>query len=233
VLISLVAMTWAAGLFLQFTDWGWKEPRQELDVRIPSEYDKSVAALKQAVRARDLVLPAVKPAELLLADAESHYPQNHLFYVQQVQRLRDSAEPIEIKAIKTPNLPLDNGKQTGKPILEDKIDGLDKSLVRYGEDLEKVKEENVKVQKEINALVDQSQQLTYLLTGKNNAGERETFGLYEMVDAEYGALTAARREKEELKPSWADTLEEARRYKQRRVGLEKTLDRLKKAWARR
>src|SRR5205807_10367081 len=77
---SLVALAWAAGVFFQFTDWGWKEPRSELGLRIPSEYDKRTATFKEAVKARDMALPALQPAWASLREAEERFPQNHLFY---------------------------------------------------------------------------------------------------------------------------------------------------------
>jgi hypothetical protein len=251
-LISLVAMTWAVGLFLQFTDWGWKEPRQELDVRIASEFDKSAAALDQAVRVRNLVLPAVAPAEAALADAEAQYPKNHIYYLQEIEKLR--GEPLlpgkpsfveakgafEVKDFK--NLDefkgrpaFDNGKITGKPVFDNKIEGLEKPLVAYRADLEKLKEDVTKVQKQIEAVLDETGKITFNLTGMDDTGKKTSgaIGLYDLVDAEYRFMTQARHEFEEIKPIWAQTLEEARLYTLRRAVLEQTLERLKKAAAAR
>jgi hypothetical protein len=244
-LISLVAMAWAIGLFLQFTDWGWKEPRQELETRIASEFDKSAAALKLAVKARDMVLPPIKPAHDRIAEAEARYPANHLFYLQELEKLR--GEPLlpgkasflaakgafEAKEFKGPGLPLDNNKATGKPILETKIEGLEKPLLEYRSDLDKVKGEVVKVEKDIEAVLEKTKEITYTLTGMDDTGKKVTIGLYDLVDAEYESLTRARAEYEDLKPIWAQTLEEARLYSTRRVGLETILDSLKKTAATR
>src|SRR5271165_5160726 len=91
--ICLVALAWAIGLFFQITDWGWKEPRTELGLRVPSEYDKRAAAFKDAVRARDALMPALKPAQASLREAEARFPQNHLFYKAELARLESSTDP--------------------------------------------------------------------------------------------------------------------------------------------
>ena len=39
LVLSLMALTWAGAIFLQQVDWGWKEPRKEIDGRVPSEID--------------------------------------------------------------------------------------------------------------------------------------------------------------------------------------------------
>lgn len=245
VLLALIAMAWSVGLFLQFTDWGWKEPRQDLDTRIASEYDKSTAVVKQAVRARDAILPLVKPAEEALVDAEDYYPKNHIFYLQQLENLRGEPLPgkpsftpakdaIEVKTLKTadegkgPALPLDKA-QVGKPQFDQKIEGLDKTWVTYRADLEKIKEETVKVEKEIEKILAETQKVTFQLTGKDDAGKKLTYGIYELLDAEYQALVQARKELDEFKPSWARRLDEARTYVERRAVLQQALDRLRKS----
>ncbi len=248
VVLCLIALAWSAGLYLQFTDWGWKEPRQDLDTRIPSEFDKSMALVKQAVRSRDVTLAYVKPAQDALIEAERYYPTNHLFYIQELEKLRgeplvgkgsfaEAKEAIEVKALKVsedgkgPAIPL-NKALVGRPELADKIEGLDKTLVAYRAELEKVKEETVKVEKDIEKILAETQKITFALTGKDDAGKKLTYGLYELVDAEYQALVQARKEREEFKPQWARQLEEARTYVERRAVLERRLAQLRGALAK-
>jgi hypothetical protein len=57
LLLAVFFMTWAAGIYLNRVDWGWKDPRKHLDSdRIPSEIDKRVALLQQALSDRDRAL---------------------------------------------------------------------------------------------------------------------------------------------------------------------------------
>lgn len=132
VALSVLAMTWAAGIFLQFTDWGWREPRKELDVRVASEYDKRAAALKETLKARDLALVRVKPAQDALRDAQQRFPANHLYYVQELARLRASTGAVDLMAIlyKDGFPQLDTPNNTGKPLLEKAPDGVVGKLLR-------------------------------------------------------------------------------------------------------
>jgi hypothetical protein len=237
--LSVTALTWAGGLFLQFTDFGWKEPKQDLDVRIASEFDKSAAAVKIAVRARDIALPLIKPAQDSLAQAERIYPQNHLYYVRELEKLRGEPLPGKAGTIEAKDTidvtefkGLDGPLWLGKPVPGAKIEGLDKSLLKYRKIYEDRKEEIAAEEVAIQKVLADTTKITQNLTGKNEAGMRVMLGIYDLVDAEYLALTEARKEREELKPIWAQRLEEARLYTERRSVLENTLSRLQRALKR-
>ena len=232
VAISLLALSWAAGLLLQFTDWGWKEPRTDLGQRVPSEYDKSVAAAKQAGKARDLALPSVRPgsARISLREAEESFPKNHLYYTQQLARLQSSPDPIEAKAIKRAGkIVLDTpGKAIGKPVLEEKIEGITKSYDSYVADLKKINEDIDKEVKEIRDWTDKARAITFVLNGKDDAKKEVTMGIYKLLDIEKKAQDQALFEKEYLQPIWARGLQEAELFMERRMYLQKTLDGMKK-----
>jgi hypothetical protein len=234
--VSIVALAWAAGLFLQFTDWGWKEPRSNLGLRIPSEYDKRAAAFKEAVKARDLALPALKPAWQALRDAEVRFPQNHLFYEQELARLRSASEPIEVKSVKRAGgIILDTpGKRIGKPVLEEKVEGIAKSYDSYRADLNKINETIDQEVKEIRAWTDKAQKVTFLLGGKDDTGKlvNNTVGIYGLLEVEKQAQDQARFEKEYLEPIWASALNQAEVFQTRRAGLEVELDRLRRGTGR-
>jgi hypothetical protein len=221
---SLVALAWAAGLFLQFTDWGWKEPRTELGLRVPSEYDKRTATFKEAVKARDMAVPALAPAWSSLRAAEERFPENHLFYNQELARLRSSTEPIEVKAVakKTGPIILDTpGKPIGKPVLDEKIDAITKSYDSYRADLREV---NEKIDKEVSEIGDwtaKAQKITAQLDGK--------VGIYSLLETEKKAQEQARLEKEYLRPIWASAINKADVLSDLRDRLEASLARLRQA----
>src|SRR3954464_10472283 len=82
---SLVLMAWAANLWLQMNDFGWKEPQKIWETkdagrRIPSDLDKRVAGLHELYRARERALPAIKPALDSLQETMGRFPKNHLFF---------------------------------------------------------------------------------------------------------------------------------------------------------
>ena len=204
--ISVVALAWAAGLFLQFTDWGWKEPRSQLGLRVPSEYDKRTAAFRDAVKARDIAVSGLRPAWLALQSAEERFPKNHLFYNQELARLRGSSEPI---------------KPLGNPELDEKAKGIEKSFDSYLADLRKVNEEIGIQVKEIRDWTDKAEGVAQVLNGKE-------VGIYALLDGEKKAQDQALFEKEYLQPIWARTLEEAELFSGRRQGLQETLDGLRR-----
>jgi hypothetical protein len=205
VAISIVALAWAAGLFLQFTDWGWKEPRSELGLRVPSEYDKRTAAFRDAVKARDMAVSGLRPAWLALYRAEELFPKNHLFYKEELARLRGSPDPI---------------KPTGKAELDDKAQGIEKSYDSYLADLRKVNEEIDAEVKRIREWTDKSEEVALLLSAKGT-------GIYALLDGEKKAQDQALFEKEYLQPIWARALQEAELFRGRRQGLQETLDGLR------
>src|SRR5262245_8199793 len=118
---SLCALGLAAGIFFQYADWGWKEPRKELDYRVASEYDKRAAAAKELEKARNLVLPTALPAHAQLREAQNIFGFNHMFYVRDLDELQKAPGDLEIKGIKytKEGMPeLDSkGRPIGKPVL--------------------------------------------------------------------------------------------------------------------
>src|SRR5258708_3865039 len=102
--LSIAAMTWAIMLVLQSRDLGWKEPAKEVFeynsdgtpsskpgavVRYPSEFDKSVIAVKEAGYARDRAYRHVQPALDAIDQTENLLPENHLWYLSQLKRLKE------------------------------------------------------------------------------------------------------------------------------------------------
>jgi hypothetical protein len=229
---SIVALAWAAGLFLQFTDWGWKEPRAELGFRIPSEYDKRAAAFKEAITARDIAVTALVPARLALREAQERFPQNHLFYEKELVRLRSATEPIEVKAIAKDAGPivLDTpGKPLGVPVFDKKIEGITKSLDAYAADLKKINADIDNEVKEIRAWTEKARTITILLDGKDDTGKAapNTVGIYALLEGEKKAQDQARFEKDYLQPIWANARRDAETFVSRRAGLEQTLNELR------
>jgi hypothetical protein len=225
---SIVALAWAMGLFFQFTDWGWKEPRSELGLRVASEYDKRTAAFKDAARAVSLSVPGLQPARLSLRAAEERFPRNHLYYNQELARLRSAADPIEVMYIKkTGPIALD-AKAIGRPVLEGKVEGIAKSYDSYRADLKRIREDIDKEEKELRDWTAKIRTITITLSGKDDTGKevKNTLGIYSLLDAEKKAQDQAYFEKAYLRPIWAGTLQEAELFAERRAGLQETLDRL-------
>jgi hypothetical protein len=229
---SIIALAWAAGLFLQFTDWGWKEPRSELGFRIPSEYDKRAAVFREAVKARDIAMSGYVATRAALREAQERFPENHLYYEKELARLRSSTEPIEVKAISKEAGPivLDTpGKPIGVPVLDKKIEGITKSYEAYAADLKRINMEIDNEVKQIRAWTEKARVITILLDGKDDTGKvaPNTVGIYALLEGEKKAQDQARFEKDYLQPIWAKARERAEIFVDIRASLEDTLNQLR------
>lgn len=228
-MLSLLLLTWAASLYLNATDWGWVNPRVELDQRIASEFDKSVVVLNEAAVLRDRALVRVPPAQAALREAENQFPRNRLWYVAELTKLRTGQEPIEVKAVEGP-VTLDTpGKAIGKPVLDTTIEGVTKSHQAYLAELKQTQQQIDKVEQEIRDVIESANKLTYQLTGKDDAGMKVQHGLYDLIDIEYQTQKRLKEERTYLQPQWAQTVQEARTFAQRRAGLEAILSRIEKS----
>lgn len=224
--LSLLVMTWAAALFLQFTDLGWKEPRKELDVRVPSEFDKRAAALRESYRVLAGNTPFLKKTQKTLAELEPFRAQNYLWYKQELARLQSDPNPIEVKEIKYDKgvLILDTaGKPYGRPELGPKIDGLEKSQATYDKELQKINKEIEDAIKETSEWLEKQKDVTEKLNVKGEKGKVEKIGLYVLLENEKKAQDQARFEMEYLTPQWVSAKKEAEELLQRRQRLQKTL----------
>lgn len=224
--ISVLAMTAAAAIFLQQIDWGWKEPRKNLDVRVPSEIDKRAAALEEAYKALGLVLPELPPAQNQLRAAEARFGPNHLAYGKKLNSLRHDPKPITVKEMKMkggqPELDL--------PIIGEPLFGKDDPFIKkshnsYKDELAALRGDISKVEKQVSALVAKEKELTQKLSGeKDDMGKLVRPGLYELQEIERKRAAQVKFEIEYLKPRWQDTLEEASSFRERRLDLEATLE---------
>lgn len=238
-LLCLAGLLLAALVYFEFVDWGRSEPRVvrgeptksgSNDQRIASEYDRSKALFDDAVAGRNLVIPPIAPAEESLREVASRFGPNHLFYVAELNKLRKGDNPIEVKAITADGIPTDTpGKAIGKPIPDIKIDGLEKSLEKYGAEFMTEMGKLKDLEEAIGKLADDDQKISYQLTGKDKDGKKITHGLFQLVDQEFQTQQRLKEEREYLLPFHATTVEEARRFAMRRTSLEATLAGLEKA----
>lgn len=233
---SLMALAGAIGIYFQFVDWGWREPRLgpsalELTQRIPSEFDKRSAALKQALAAHEVVMAQVKPAADSLAESQDRFRKNHAFYNEQLASLRSASKPIEVRelAFKDGQLALEksaSGKASGRPEFGNKVPGIEKSYAGYLADLKEVDAKIADMVKQVRKSTEATKAVTFRLNGKDDAGKEVQAGLYTLLENEKNAQDLLRAEKDYLQPIWARTLEEAELLTERRARLQRTLDRI-------
>ena len=227
VTLSLLALTWAAAVLLQFVDWGWQKPRLDVSERVASELDKRIAAVNEAVRARDRVLPALKRSQDALIAAQDRYADNHLFYRDQLNQLKDNPNALVVKEVKfTEGVAVPEPARIGRPVLDQVVAGIDKSLAKYVEDLKKIQKDIDALTDEHRKWTDQSKLITLQLNGMDEKGNKVKVGLYDLLENEAQTQARIRFEKEYIQPQWADSLEQAQQFSDRRAQLEETLKRL-------
>jgi hypothetical protein len=236
----LAGLALAVMVFFEFIDWGRAEPRVQAgestksgsnDLRIASEFDKSVVIYNDAVASRNLALLAVPPAENALREIESYFGKNHLFYVDELKKLRVGDGAVDVKAIPADGIPTDKpGKPYGKPVPELEIKELTKSLSAYTAELRELLKKDgpvAKLEEAIGKLAEENEKISYQLTGKKD-GKKKNHGIYDLVEEEFQTQQLHKSERDYLQPQWAATVEEARRFSLRHDSLTATLAGLEK-----
>jgi hypothetical protein len=233
VALSLLGMSWALALFLGAPDWGFKTPRMDATERVPSELDKRIAAYKQALKARDAVLPGVDKAQGAAQLAMHRFAENHRFYRRHLEELRSGEGDIKVKEVKYTGGELNlDVPRVGKPQFDD-VPDIDKSLVQYRKELTDAEQGLYKqihvLGEEVRDWIAKNNKVTFQLNGMDDAGKKVRVGLYDLLDLEAQMQARIRFEKEYLQPQWADAREQAGRYAERRARLEQTIERLEQA----
>ena len=234
--LSIAAMGWAISLVLQARDFGWTAPSKEVlewsegkvksAVLHASEFDKSLAAVTEAAKTRDRTYAFVQPAIDSIRATEPYLPYNHLFYLSEMNRLRQSLDKIEVRRLqKRGNFP---DSALGKPAPEDKaLEAVTKSFTAYQSDLKKLDEENAELEKKIREIVSLTNQFPKLMTGTDEANKYVQPGLHQLIDLEFKHQEQIKTEIDAIKPNWSNAIKLSRDYQYRRADLEATLEKLK------
>ena len=179
LVISMLALGWAASLYFELVDWGWKSPRKDLDQVhvIASEYDKRVVHQKEGYRLRDYSYSAVKDVWQKVREAERYYVANSLWYDQELTRLAVSDE----KDLEVRELDFAGGRfklettesEMGKPAyLEKKLGDISKSRALYLKDLKKIAKVTEEIEKDFAKWQDAQRQNTDKKISKFDANKR-------------------------------------------------------------
>jgi hypothetical protein len=249
LIVSLLAMTWGAGIFLQQLDWGWKEPRKELGMRIPSEYDKRALVLNMVYDGYLKVKPALQPARDSLDKTRVMLAPNHLLYVQKLSELDDGPDPIKVLRLdyikgvlkltgdeKTDPFrlnPPDFGRAvSGRPGGPREDDPIAKSFKGYYEELDKLRKKSNNTFAQALELAKKDKGLTQRLTGyeekDEKTGEVDMIpGLYELQEIEKKLQKQFKAEMEYIKPIRELAVNDATRFLVQKADLEEQLMEIK------
>lgn len=234
--LAIVALTFAAGLYFQFLDYGWAEPQLVLDKRVASEFDKRVVAHAQAKDAVEKSLPDLKKYVDDLHQTRDHFASNHVIYVDVLDSMlrgtpAKGAKGMEYKKprYKGAFVETTKGRPYDPPVLTDALAGIDFSLESYRKqrkDLEAEIEVEIGLSKEWTA---KHALITRLLMGEHRDKEIIVHGIYDLLEIEKRDQDNAKVEMEYLEKVWAPVLQEAEIFIQRRIRLTKTRDLLLEA----
>jgi hypothetical protein len=240
-LCSVCLLAWAGAIYAQKLDWGWKDPRKYLDERVPSEFDKRAAMVREALRGRDRAAAEVAAAQKDVSRYQDMLPRNHLWYNAELARLESADEDIEVLQVKTDKGQLVLDKQL-RPMLDKKVtftDGeaddpakktteVNRSFVRYRADLDKVRKASSAVTQNIKEQIEKQADLTVRLNGeKDDMGKVVKVGLYGLMEEETRTQDQLQKEMSYLRPLWVRELVDAQLLLERRMGLEARLRELK------
>jgi hypothetical protein len=237
--LSLLFFGWAVAVYFNQVDWGWKDPRKELDARVPSEIDKRLVVIKEALRARERMAADLKLARDALTYYEPRLYQNRLWYHEELNRLRSAPKTIQVwgwkigkdgrpeldqtqfgQPAKGPDVVFTNAK--GKPV------AVDRSYDTYRAQLAVKHGEVEKVQERIRDLIEKQEKITLKLNGvKDDKGVVVRPGLYVLRDHEDDIQKRVTEETEYLRPLWVRELVDAQLLVERRQLLEERLAELK------
>ena len=212
--------TWAVMIYLQFNDYGWKEPykiweTKDSGTRVASMLDKRTAVLYELYRQKDRAVPGIKPAIDTLTKTMEFFPKNHQFYVAELEKVRSADGPIAPKQLvwKNGSLVLETANEPlGKPVMKAPVAGIVKSTKATNLELAKILADIEKITPEIAELVKNTDDVTLQLYGGNkDAKNMDTvdIGLYEVLENETKLQDKIAAEKKYLTPIYVDTL---RRY---------------------
>lgn len=229
--LSLLFMTWAAMVYFQFTDYGWKEPykvweTKDTGYRVAGLLDKRTAILHEMYRQKDRALPGIKPALETLRDTMRYFPKNHQFYVAEFDKLQSSQEPIAPQQLtwKDGQIVLETPVK-GKPLMKTPVAGVDKSTKMTALERDKILEEIAALAPEIAKLVQEANAITVQLNGtKDDKLNSVDIGLYEILENETTLQNKIRDEKEYIRPKFVDAQRRVESFRDRLTTMERALE---------
>jgi hypothetical protein len=222
---------WIYGAYTQSIDWGWKEPRKDVEKkRIPSEMDARKKEVETATAGAARAQAAVQSARKTLHDDRIQYPRNHLFYNTVRNYVTSAPGKIEVKEIKlNPNgsLVLAPPSPVGMPVFERPVSGLTRSEEGLHQELRDLQGQ-IDVEVATLKKLDQEQKTITLRLSplKDAEGKILRKGLPDLDEVESQAQVKLREEIERIRPLWTRELANAQLLLDRRESLRRRLEEL-------
>jgi hypothetical protein len=235
LVISTLALGWAASLYFEMVDWGWAIPRREGDYQLASQLDKRIVAHKSSLRQSERSYAPVKDAWAAVREVDEHFVQNNLWYDKELARLLSDPKGIEVREINfidgRPELDTP-GKLFGKPVYQkDPLPDIEKSYESYVKDFKKWEKIAREHDRDFATWQDRQKENSHAKIGEYNSdGVKIKRGLLDLRELEVDLQTQIRAEIRYLEPRELDFRKEADVYRERRELLEEDLLRVKKGF---
>jgi hypothetical protein len=223
--LSWSLAVWVYGAYTQAIDWGWKEPRKDIEKkRVPSELDKRKQQVEAARASAERAQAALHQARTNLHLAQIQYPANHLQYNNILNTLASAPGKITVpEIVPGPLGPLAMPTFDQKP-----IQGLNRSeqgLLAELRDLQAQIDVQVTALKALDKEQKAITQRLSPLKGANDQVVRK--GLDDLAEVEAQTQFRLREEMARLRPTWTRELANAQLLIDRRESLRRRLDELR------
>jgi len=205
--VSGIFLAWAIAVYTQTIDWGWKDPRKELAERVPSEIDKRLVAVQDAVASKARAQVVAKEAADNLAVAEQDYDRNVLLFRAKLAELKSGEGKIKVVELKHDKgiLVRNEKRATAAPVFEGVVPGAEKSTAGYLADFNKLQADLVAVTAKIDQAIKQESVLTIHLNGVKGVKP----GMYELLEKEKKMQDELQEGMEKVQPLWVRELVDA------------------------
>jgi hypothetical protein len=249
--LSIMLMTFAAALWFNAVDLGWKQPARvyhESESRKPGElvavagrFDKHEAAIRKLIRLKQDALLRLGNAQASYVEVEPYLGQNRLKGDAELARLETGpGDKIDIRDFKldenTGALLTEPGtsRQLGFPLLETVVPNISAPYNSYLAKLREIDLSIDSVQNETTELIAKEKEKTDLLIGevdKDGNSRRENGavtkpGWYYLTEAEIQTQKQLQKELEYIQPLWVKELVDAQLLVSRRDVLMRRLNEL-------
>jgi hypothetical protein len=237
LVLVTTALSWTLavlvfGAYTQAIDWGWRDPRKDIEKKpIPSEKAKR-EQLVNAARASALRAQAgLNQARARLHAVREQYPKNHLWYDATLRELRagDNKKPFTVRELevdKAGRMVLDPSV-IGMPKLGPPVPGLTMPELKLRAELQSLQGQMDVEMAALQKLDKEQKAITLRLSPLKDAqGQIVRKGLDDLAEVEAQTQSRLREEMSRLRPGWTRELAEAQLLLERRDSLRRRLDEL-------
>jgi len=233
VLLSVLCLVFALGVFTNSINWGWKPEfqRQEFGTKVASEIDKRKATLQDLAESRKRFSAAWLTARAKMIKSEANIAKDQLRYVDEVNRIQEGTDSkiAEITTKKENKWLTEKNKKIGQPLFQG---DLTKSYIKYRNEIEALTTEITEMKEKILAIVNKEKDYTEKLIGKEEKKGKREKGLYALIRLEEEIQHRAEEEIKDLRDIYVQEQVDSELYLRRQRSLRLRLRQLEEVAAK-